>query len=213
VEIALETSRRPGSLAVALGARLESAVLADGKAHASDLLPLLERQLAFLGVQRSGGVLPLTRVLVGTGPGSYTGLRVGLATAQGLCRATGAELVGLCSFEALASAVLAPGEEGAVALDARAGRFYHARYRRSSEEIATVVAPEVVTAAELRERLALAGPILGHTGLAESAGLPVDAERRMRTDVAPEAAHLLALRRPRTPGSSEPLYLRGFGER
>jgi len=213
LELALETSRRPGSLAVALGGRVESAALADGRAHASDLLPLLERKLAELGIPRRDGTLSIARVFVGTGPGSYTGLRVGLATAQGLCRGTGAGLVGVCSFEALARSALAPGDEGAVVLDARAGRFYHARYRRTEEDVATVFAPEVLTVSELRERLALPGPILGHAGLAESAGLSDALVRRMRTDLAPEAAQLFALGRSRAPRPPEPLYLRDFGER
>jgi tRNA threonylcarbamoyl adenosine modification protein YeaZ len=92
-------------------------------AHARDLVPELERLLSAAGVERRDGKLALGAVIAGLGPGSYTGLRVGIATAQALARATGAALFGLPSFEALAFAELTPGQEGTVAMDARAGRF------------------------------------------------------------------------------------------
>jgi tRNA threonylcarbamoyl adenosine modification protein YeaZ len=152
-------------------------------------------------------------VFVGTGPGSYTGLRVGLATAQGLCRGTGAGLVGVCSFEALARSALAPGDEGAVVLDARAGRFYHARYRRTEEDVATVFAPEVLTVSELRERLALPGPILAHAvwrrAPASRTRSCAGCERTSRRK--PRSSSRSDVRAP--PRPPEPMYLRDFGER
>ena len=95
---AIETSRRIGSVAVFADGHSSELLLAREKSHASDLLPKLEELLAPSRTSR----LALERVIVGTGPGSYTGLRVGIATAQGLARATGAPLLGLSSFEALA---------------------------------------------------------------------------------------------------------------
>ena len=68
--------------------------------------------------------------MAGVGPGSYTGLRVALATASGLARAVGAEVRGAPTFAALAAGVLGPGEEAVVTLDARRGNVYAAHCRR-----------------------------------------------------------------------------------
>jgi len=220
--LALETSRRMGSLALARGERVLEERLTEEQAHASDLLPRLEGLLAGLDVPPTRP-LPLTAVVVGTGPGSYTGLRVGIATAQGLARATGARVFGRPSFEALAHGALHPGEEAAVVLDARAGRFYHARYRRTAGGLLELAPPAALTAAALLEALEAPGPILGHPGLAEAAGLPPAQRERLRTEAAPSARSLLELGRalaersgPRAEGEAleavEPLYLRAFGQ-
>lgn len=218
VHLALETSRRETSLALGLGERvLTEAPELGERAHASDLLVRLELLLARAGVARRAGRLPLERVFVGLGPGSYTGLRVGLATAQALARASGASLHGLGSFEVLAFAELVPGEEGAVALDARAGRFYHARYRRTEAGLETLEAPAALSAAELQVRGARGGVLLAHPGLAEAAGL-APGQVQLRTHARPAASVLLALARARLAAGElpaaqalEPLYLAGFG--
>lgn len=99
-----------------------------GRDHAKRLLPELE---ALLG--RAGGTRgDLKGIAVGTGPGSYTGLRVGAASAQGLARALGVPLVGVATLEAMAAGALLPGERGALTLDARRERVYAAAFSRDS---------------------------------------------------------------------------------
>lgn len=92
--------------------------------HARDLLPTVERLL--------GGRRP-TVVGVSLGPGSFTGVRIGLASAKGLAEGWGVPLVGLDNLEAMAEAWarLAPGSPAAVlpAIDARKKKFYGALYR------------------------------------------------------------------------------------
>jgi tRNA threonylcarbamoyl adenosine modification protein YeaZ len=68
---------------------------------------------------------------VGLGPGSYTGLRVGVATAKGLARGLGLPLVGRPSLEAMAWAALELGQTGTVALDARRNNVYCASYHKT----------------------------------------------------------------------------------
>lgn len=216
-DLALETSRRETSLALGVG----SAVLADelgALAHASDLVPRLARLLERAGVARSAGRLSLRAVFVGLGPGSYTGLRVGIATALALGRASGAALYGLSSFEALAFAQLGNGEEATVALDARAGLFYHARYRRLERGLLVLDPPSICAAEELAERCRRVGLVLGHPELAATAGLVLPPSTLLRTDARPGASALLELGRARralgeiAPQSTlEPLYLAGFG--
>ncbi len=75
-------------------------VATEERSHTTGLLGTIER---LLGGERPAGIL------VVTGPGSYAGLRVGLATAQGLSLATGAPLYGVSTFQAVALAARATG--------------------------------------------------------------------------------------------------------
>ncbi len=163
---------------------------------------------------RVGGVLALDAVFVGTGPGSYTGLRVGIATALGLARATGARLIGIPSFEALAFAQLAPGQEGTVLLDARGGRIYHARYRRTAADLEVLDPPSAVSAADLSRHLLAPGPIFGEEALRRALELEPGTLARLSTGDGPQARGVLALGRAqgtRARAPVEPLYLLEFG--
>lgn len=216
-DLALETSRREASVALWAGAEVLTDELG-AEVHARDLVPRIARLLERAGVARRDGKLPLRAVFVGLGPGSYTGLRVGIATALALARASGAALYGLASFEALAFAELGLGSEAAVALDARAGRFYHARYRRVAGGVMVLDPPATCDAAELAALCARPGLILGHPELAAAAGLAPAPGTEMRVDARPRARALLELGRARRAHgelvrqtSLEPLYLAGFG--
>jgi tRNA threonylcarbamoyladenosine biosynthesis protein TsaB len=218
MELAIETSRRETSLALALGGE----VLTDegGGEHASDLLPRLETLLARAGVGAGARPLALRTLFVGLGPGSYTGLRVGIAMAHGLARASGATLHGLSSFEALAFAELAMGETAAVVADARAGRAYFARYRRESSGLIVLERPCAVAPEELQARCQGATVVLGHAGVRESLGFEPPPGVVLREEARPRAAALLALGRARlaqgalaAEGALEPLYLANFGPR
>jgi tRNA A37 threonylcarbamoyladenosine modification protein TsaB len=106
-----------------------------------------------------------------------------------------------------------------VALDARGGRFYHARYRRSELDVEVCEAPEALTALELAERCVRGGELLlAEPGLPAAAGLPDDV--RVRPGARPTASALLALGRARVAAGQlapaqalEPLYLARFGAR
>jgi len=157
----------------------------------------------------------LDEIYVGIGPGSYTGLRVGIATALGLAYAAGAILRAVPSFEALAFETLDPGKEGMIAWNARAHRFYFAHYRREEEDVVCVVPPSALTAEELRERIAGSTQVFGDTTVADAAGFEDRVRERVRVDVYPTAVGILALgpkRDARAMEELEPLYLRGFGE-
>jgi tRNA threonylcarbamoyladenosine biosynthesis protein TsaB len=89
--------------------------------HASRLLPLIERALEEAGVTWD----ELERIVVGVGPGGFTGLRIGIATARALAQARGLPLVPVSSLAALASG--AGGARAAEAGEARAAGAGEAR--------------------------------------------------------------------------------------
>ena len=184
--VAFETSARRPSLAVRAGERVLSRELSSDRAHASDLLPTLDLLLRELQVAPAD----IRAVCVGTGPGSYTGLRVGIATALGLARANGAALLGVPSGDTLAFGELAPGAEAATLIDARQGELYFARYRRTDDEVLVVHAPCVIQPGELAALLPPAITIFAEPG-----------------------ALRLARGGPHAPRDVEPLYLRPFAAR
>jgi len=74
-----------------------------GHRHGETLLPAIGRLLGEANLRRSR----IAGVIVGTGPGAFTGLRVGIATAKGIARALGVPIIGVATSEALAAAVAA----------------------------------------------------------------------------------------------------------
>jgi tRNA threonylcarbamoyladenosine biosynthesis protein TsaB len=106
--------------------------------HAARALPLLERALAEAEVAWRD----VERIAVGIGPGGFTGLRIGIATARALAQANGLPLVPVGSLAALAA-----GADGAVAavLDARRGEVFAAVYESGRELVApAALAPDVL---------------------------------------------------------------------
>ena len=91
--------------------------------HARELLPLAHALLERAGLQFGD----VARIGVGVGPGTFTGLRIGVATARALAQASGAELAAVSTLEALAAA---SGHDGPVlaVLDARRGEAFAAAW-------------------------------------------------------------------------------------
>jgi tRNA threonylcarbamoyladenosine biosynthesis protein TsaB len=97
-------------------------------AHAQRLLPLVEAVLTAAGAAWDD----VRRIAVGVGPGGFTGLRLGIATARALAQARGCELVGVSSLEALSKGVRPVYVRGdapvVAAIDARRGEVFAAAY-------------------------------------------------------------------------------------
>ncbi len=91
------------------------------RGHAEALMPMIARVL-----QQAGGLESIERLAVTVGPGSFTGIRVGLAAARGLALATKIPLVGLPTLVVMAAPLLAEddGKAVAAAIDARHGRVF-----------------------------------------------------------------------------------------
>jgi tRNA threonylcarbamoyladenosine biosynthesis protein TsaB len=102
----------------------------------------------------AGGWSEVKAIAVGLGPGSFTGLRVGIASARGLGAALGLPLIGVCTLDALARGVDAAagaGRSRLAVLDARRGEAFAALYASSGERLWD---PWVGPPAALCERLA-----------------------------------------------------------
>jgi tRNA threonylcarbamoyladenosine biosynthesis protein TsaB len=106
-------------------------------AHAARLLGAVDEALAAAGV----GWEEVTRLAVGVGPGSFTGLRIGIATARGLAQARGLEVVGVSTLEALAGG--ADAKSVLAVLDARRGEAFAAAFGPGAFAPAAL-APEIL---------------------------------------------------------------------
>lgn len=102
-----------------------------GRDHSQRIIVELEH---FLETER---VKPadLQALMVGLGPGSYTGLRVGVAVAKGLARGLNIPLVGKPSIESMAFRYLKEHETAVVTLDARRGQVYFAVYHKEAGQL------------------------------------------------------------------------------
>lgn len=116
--------------------------------HATRLLGLVDASLRDAGLE----VEDLDRIAVGTGPGSFTGLRIGIATARGMAQGLGAQLAGVSTLEALAAGADAPLVVAVV--DARRGEVFAAAWRDGAE----VMAPAALAPETLAGKLAGLGP-------------------------------------------------------
>jgi tRNA threonylcarbamoyl adenosine modification protein YeaZ len=179
--------------------------------HAAVLVPRIQEMLREVDLDAN----PLSGILVGAGPGSFTGVRVAAATGKGLP---------LWAFSSLASA--AAGVEGEslhprmVLFDARGDRVYAAAYRMLHGRSEEILAPTATTISQVLEELVPPGSVLmgdgatRHRDLLESAGVPIlpppaghpSADGLLRLlAMDPGAAPL------EDPGRWEPEYLRESG--
>ncbi|HEY1761476.1 MAG TPA: tRNA (adenosine(37)-N6)-threonylcarbamoyltransferase complex dimerization subunit type 1 TsaB [Acidimicrobiales bacterium] len=121
--LAIETATTACAIGLATSnGQRRSAVVSDDRHHTESLIPGIQELLASVGVSAQS----LDRIVVDRGPGLYTGLRVGLATAVGLALAASCELVGVTSLEVLAAGAHRAGVRGTllVAVDGRRGEVF-----------------------------------------------------------------------------------------
>lgn len=118
VLLAIDTAAPRLALAVLRGERVDAHVEQMATGQAERLFPALDELLARAGVTYND----LTRIAATTGPGSFTGLRIGLSAARGLALALGVPVLGIPSL--LALSLTAQCDPVAVLLDARRGEAY-----------------------------------------------------------------------------------------
>jgi tRNA threonylcarbamoyladenosine biosynthesis protein TsaB len=120
-----------------------------GVSVAASLLPAIDTLLRRAGI----GVAELAGYAIGIGPGSFTGLRIGVATLKGLAFGSDAPVAAVSTLAALARAAGA-GEEPVIALlDARRGEVYGAAFRGAGEQPDALLPAGVFTPEQLAARL------------------------------------------------------------
>ena len=140
--LAIDTASRSCSVAVLDG----DAVLAEindvsGQTHSRHLMSMVDRVIS-MSVGRCGKI---DGYAVTQGPGSFTGLRIGISAAKGLAEAAGKPLVGVSSLQALAWQVFQADAIIIPMLDARRKEVYTAQYIRDGRELKMVGAEQAIS--------------------------------------------------------------------
>jgi len=141
--LSIETSTALCSVALGVEGKCVALRRDEDRRHASLTALFCDEVLRESGLKASD----LDAVCISEGPGSYTGLRVGLSTAKGLCLGSEARLLSICSLDILAamgSQIASPGQIIIPMIDARRMEVYCAEYNAASLERNTDVQAVVV---------------------------------------------------------------------
>jgi tRNA threonylcarbamoyladenosine biosynthesis protein TsaB len=215
--LAFDTSHRKGGVAVARGTELVCEVLFDAAdTHSATLMPSIDVAMRTASTK----IEEIDLFAVTIGPGSFTGLRIGLATAKAFAAIRRRPLVPVTSLEVLASAFPFAVENVLPLIDAHRGEVYGALYSTKAGSPEELVAPFSSGPDGIGEKVAGRGPlIVCGTGFERYrdvlSKLAADGGRAAGKDRSIPAASLLAriaLDREPVPYESlpfvEPLYIR-----
>lgn len=212
--LVVETSSRVGRVGLALGERVVGErVLDEARRHARDLAPAVQALLA----EQNWKPGDLNAVFVSLGPGSYTGLRVGIMAAKTLAYALKCNLIGVETFAAIAWQTPVDATSIDVWADAQQGKIYVQRFLRAGpDKTPHAAGPLAIQNGE--ERIQALGEECWITGPGlelHRAKLPASAKIADPELWTPSVASLLAVGRHRLalgqsddPFALEPLYLR-----
>jgi tRNA threonylcarbamoyladenosine biosynthesis protein TsaB len=206
--LAIDTALEACSVAVFPGDDREAIVMSDlvGRGHAERLFGMIETSMRSAGL----AFAELDRIAVTVGPGSFTGLRVGIAAARGLALVIGCPVIGIGTLAVhVESAREIVGDVPVLAvLDARRDELYGQRFSANGEPAA---AAEVASADHFAAMVESDDVLAGAGADIVAAALPAEARpsiahRRSAPDVV--ALGRIGLRLPATGASPRPLYLR-----
>ncbi len=165
--IAIETSHTPGSVCLQVSpvttgkAQFDELCFPPGLVHGRELFPHLDALLQ----RHSLTPAELAVIAVSFGPGSYTGVRIGVAAAKALAWALKIPALGISTLEVIARNVPESAVEGdfAVMLDARRGHCYGGVFRWEGDSLEQVVADCCIPPAEFLQQIGDSMPIVGET--------------------------------------------------
>lgn len=211
--LAIDTSGTTGSIALRRdGAVLEERTLELGRQHGQSLIPALQQLLQAQGLcVRDCGL-----IAVSVGPGSFTGLRIGIVCAKTLAYAISCPVVPVDTFQATARNAPADAQQVYVAANAQRGELFVAGFQYDAAGEwnrcgPTEILPIAALAARLQPSDVVLGPDLEFAagGLGTVARLLTGAAGRPKAgEVARLGELMLAAGEPGTPGSILPVYLR-----
>ncbi len=218
--LAIETSADQCSIALSVGAEIVERRVDEPRGHNRLLLPAIDAVLGEGGCR----LAQLDAIAVGVGPGSFTGLRIGIGVAQGLAFGSDLGVIPVSSLAALAQAgvragVLSDDDIALPAVDARMGQIYWGLYRRVGALVTAVREDSLDAPARVDE---VAAPLVGSQvpvalgGGWDLEGGPQLRARRGYGSLAAFAIDILRLAEPLyaagallPPERLEPRYLRG----
>ena len=204
--LAIETSGSACSVALAMsdavaGSLPAHEILATSHGHATALAPMIARIARAAGVELTA----LKAIAVSCGPGGFTGIRVGLATARAMALAIGCPIVGIGDFQALAATAARSGgalaARNLVVLDSRRSELFAVEL---GADLMQLSPPALLTAEQIEACCRQGGvSLIADAELTRFAGL---GGRSATADAVAVAA--LAMTRPGLHLPAEPIYLR-----
>ena len=206
--LAIDVTGPGGGAALLVGDAIECGIIPPAVARARDLVPEVSRLVRDAGLR----IGDLQGIACAIGPGSFTGIRIGIATAATLAYAAGLPVAGIGSLHGIAEAAPESETEVVVALNARREHVFAARFTRKGGQLLAVGDYRHVPAAELAAELDPQTYVLGDA----RGAYPLLFERFPGVDTAevrPAAIARLGARRFAdgggiAPAELRPLYLR-----
>lgn len=209
--LGIETAADLAGVALADGSGVvASAGVRGTRRHVEAIAPAVSYVLEQAGVPLSA----VEAVAVDVGPGLFTGLRVGIATAQGIARGLGVGVLGVTSLDVLARAAYDAGWDGPLAavVDARRGEVFTARYAGPATQTAAPsrAEPEALAAelSGLPGVLVVGGGAQRYRSVFEGLHVAALADPTPTAVVSLAAGRLAAGARPDPPAAVRPVYLR-----
>lgn len=148
--LAFESSAKAASAALLEdGVLLGESFLNNGKTHSATLMPMVERLLSDCGV----GASDLDCVAVAIGPGSFTGVRIGVAAAKGLAWAAEKPCCGISTLEAMAYQMRMHRGLICPVMDARREQVYNALFESDGETVTRLTPDRAISILELQKEL------------------------------------------------------------
>ena len=171
-----------------------------GKGHAERLIPMIDEVLAQAGMT----LQQMTRIAVTVGPGSFTGIRVGVAAARGFALSLGSPAVGVTTLQVVAEQVLEIGPPAPVvaAIDARRDEIFAQVFAADGEALTE---PEAYTYDDIRAIVSRFDGILTGSGVSALSGVPHDVDVYPLDRIGRIGARLA------DDTKANPVYIRGAG--
>lgn len=188
---------------------LQAVTIEDPRSLAEQLVPTIDLVIGQAGIDYRA----LDKIAVTVGPGTFTGLRIGLAAARAIGLAADRPVIGITTLEALANgaADIADSYETIIAaIDARRGQIYFQAFRRQKSSLVAIAAGKAIDLQDIEDNLP-EGPVLAVGSGAAYVAAARPNEVRMREEFSQiDTAVLcrLALDRLPTGVAPAPLYLR-----
>lgn len=203
--LGIETSTLVSSVAlVTEDTLLAEITLQTKKTHSELLMPHIDKILRMAGINKAD----LKGIAVSIGPGSFTGLRIGLATAKALAYAMKIPIVGVPTLEALAYGCPVPGAILAPMLDAQKGNIYQALFQWQDGKLTEVMPVTVMDIHEALHKLTeYQAPVLV---MGEAAVLHREKIEQMGKNLVFAAPHVVIQRASSTAGLGQMLLKQGI---